>query len=309
MKTGSCGFNTVSAHIAECGCWGGPVNGVCLHELAFGSVVNRFDAEVPNRRSEQGWEKSQYRWSVGCTAANACRWPSTPAPCPGQELMGRAPYIDAHTACGHVDHAPTGHRVNPWTTHSVAHRLPLGPHPHWLLPQLLHIHTTDHTSLSKPAPEPSRRALAHPRALRQAQCERYRGAAARGTVNLPRLATLDAGHVVGERMRVHRDFGMGVRSEPLRAFDADRAIAERGAFSRAGNDADVLRHANPRPISRRPDSGRARRVRRAAARRAARSVDGSISGPTSPADRGVPAAALRADGSIRPRAVRCPRPS
>ncbi len=108
--------------------------------------------EVPNRRSEQGWEKSQYRWSVGCTAANACRWPSTPAPCPGQELMGRAPYIDAHTACGHVDHAPTGHRVNPWTTHSVAHRLPLGPHPHWLLPQLLHIHTTDHTSLSKGCP-------------------------------------------------------------------------------------------------------------------------------------------------------------
>ena len=32
---------------------------------------------------------------------------------------------------------------------------------------------------------------------------------------------------------------MRVRPKPLRALDADRAIAERGAFGRAGNDTNV----------------------------------------------------------------------
>ena len=39
------------------------------------------------------------------------------------------------------------------------------------------------------------------------------------------VAAVEAFHVLGERVRVHRDFGMRVRAEKLRAFHADGAIA------------------------------------------------------------------------------------
>jgi hypothetical protein len=42
---------------------------------------------------------------------------------------------------------------------------------------------------------------------------------------------------------VHRDLGMCVAAEKLRAFDADGPIAKRGAFSGAGGDSDMGGHA------------------------------------------------------------------
>jgi hypothetical protein len=47
---------------------------------------------------------------------------------------------------------------------------------------------------------------------------------------------------------MHGDFGMMVRAEQLRSFKADGAIAERGAFRAAGDDADVLRHSSQWPL-------------------------------------------------------------
>src|ERR1700681_1187135 len=57
------------------------------------------------------------------------------------------------------------------------------------------------------------------------------------------VAAVDALHILGERVCVHRDFGMSVRSQKLRPFNADRAITERRTFGRAGDNANVLRHA------------------------------------------------------------------
>ena len=57
------------------------------------------------------------------------------------------------------------------------------------------------------------------------------------------VAAIDTGHVVGQRRGVHGDLGMGMRAEDHRALDADRAVAQRRAFCRAGNDADVFSHA------------------------------------------------------------------
>jgi hypothetical protein len=50
-------------------------------------------------------------------------------------------------------------------------------------------------------------------------------------------------HVLGQRVRVHRNLGMVVRSEKLRAFHADGSITESCAFGGAGNDTNVLGHA------------------------------------------------------------------
>jgi hypothetical protein len=58
-------------------------------------------------------------------------------------------------------------------------------------------------------------------------------------------------------MRVHGDIGMIMRTQQLRAFDADRAVAKRRALGRTGDDADVLSHL---PIIRRPGSATARRI-------------------------------------------------
>ena len=56
------------------------------------------------------------------------------------------------------------------------------------------------------------------------------------------IASVETGNVVGERMRVQRDLGMGARAEVLSSVDADRGVAQRGAFGRASDDADVLCH-------------------------------------------------------------------
>ena len=56
------------------------------------------------------------------------------------------------------------------------------------------------------------------------------------------IAAVDAFHVIGERMRVHRDLGMSVRAEKLRAFHADGPITKRRAFGGAGNNTDVAKH-------------------------------------------------------------------
>jgi hypothetical protein len=58
------------------------------------------------------------------------------------------------------------------------------------------------------------------------------------------VGAVDAFHVLGQRVRVHRDLGVIVRAEKLRALHADGPIAEGRAFGGAGNDADVLRHGS-----------------------------------------------------------------
>jgi hypothetical protein len=58
------------------------------------------------------------------------------------------------------------------------------------------------------------------------------------------VAGVDALHIIGEVMAVHRHFGMTVRAQQFRAFDADGAIAERCSFRAASDDADVERHGS-----------------------------------------------------------------
>ena len=60
------------------------------------------------------------------------------------------------------------------------------------------------------------------------------------------VAPVDARHVVGERVRMHRDLGMRVRAKQRRAFQANGSIAQGGALSGTGNDADVTRHDDTR---------------------------------------------------------------
>ena len=56
------------------------------------------------------------------------------------------------------------------------------------------------------------------------------------------VAAVNAFHILGERMRVHRDFRMIVRAEKLRAFYANGPITKSRAFGGAGNNTDVLGH-------------------------------------------------------------------
>jgi hypothetical protein len=56
------------------------------------------------------------------------------------------------------------------------------------------------------------------------------------------VVVIEAFHVLGERVCVHRDLGMRVRAENLRAFNADRPITKSCAFGGAGNNTDVLGH-------------------------------------------------------------------
>lgn len=49
-------------------------------------------------------------------------------------------------------------------------------------------------------------------------------------------------HVLGEGMRMHRDFGVRIGAHELCAFHTDGLVTERCAFSGAGDDADVVRH-------------------------------------------------------------------
>ena len=50
---------------------------------------------------------------------------------------------------------------------------------------------------------------------------------------------IDASLVLNEGMAVHRHFGMIVGAKQIRAFDADSAITQRGAFRAGCDDADV----------------------------------------------------------------------
>lgn len=56
------------------------------------------------------------------------------------------------------------------------------------------------------------------------------------------MMRLHSSRSVRKRMRVHRDLGMIVRAEKLRAFHANGAIAKSCAFGGAGNNTDVVGH-------------------------------------------------------------------
>ena len=49
-------------------------------------------------------------------------------------------------------------------------------------------------------------------------------------------------HVVGERVRMQRNFRMSVPSHQFGAFEADGAVAQRRSFRAASDDTDVLGH-------------------------------------------------------------------
>ena len=55
------------------------------------------------------------------------------------------------------------------------------------------------------------------------------------------VAAVDIGHVVGHREGVDRDLGMCMWAEDRCTLDADRAVAQRRTFCRAGYDADMSR--------------------------------------------------------------------
>jgi hypothetical protein len=71
--------------------------------------------------------------------------------------------------------------------------------------------------------------------------ELARGGEHQLTDPLPVVA-VEASHVLGERRRMHRDLGMGVRAEKPSAFHADGPIAKSGTFGGARNDTDVVGH-------------------------------------------------------------------
>jgi hypothetical protein len=56
------------------------------------------------------------------------------------------------------------------------------------------------------------------------------------------IITIEALHVSRQRMGVHRELWMCVRSQKLGTFHADGSIAESGPFGGASNDADVVGH-------------------------------------------------------------------
>ena len=56
------------------------------------------------------------------------------------------------------------------------------------------------------------------------------------------VAAVEAFDIVGQRMRVQRDFGVAMGPKKARALDADRLVAKRGAFRRTGDDSDMLWH-------------------------------------------------------------------
>ena len=56
------------------------------------------------------------------------------------------------------------------------------------------------------------------------------------------IAAVDVFNVLGERVRLHRDLGMIVGAEKVRAFHADGSITKRRAFGGAGNNTNVVGH-------------------------------------------------------------------
>jgi hypothetical protein len=61
------------------------------------------------------------------------------------------------------------------------------------------------------------------------------------TYTLP-IAAINALHILGKRMVVHRDLGVIVRAEILRALQADGSITERCTLCGAGNDTNMAWH-------------------------------------------------------------------
>jgi hypothetical protein len=57
------------------------------------------------------------------------------------------------------------------------------------------------------------------------------------------IIAIDEVHVLGEAVTMHADFRMPVRSQQGRRFVADGAKTQRRTFSAAGDDTDVLGHA------------------------------------------------------------------
>jgi hypothetical protein len=56
------------------------------------------------------------------------------------------------------------------------------------------------------------------------------------------VVAVDALHVVGQRMRVHRDFGVCMSAEKRRTLNTNGAIAKCRAFGGARDDPDVPGH-------------------------------------------------------------------
>src|SRR5213593_4356688 len=66
------------------------------------------------------------------------------------------------------------------------------------------------------------------------------------------VVAADVTHVVGQGMRMHRDFGMAVLPHHARGLGADRAIAQRRPLGAHPHDPDVLRPSpsrGPLPLS------------------------------------------------------------
>ena len=55
----------------------------------------------------------------------------------------------------------------------------------------------------------------------------------------PGQSAVDAFHVIGERMGVHRNLGVTVCTEKLRAFHTDSPVAQSGALGGTRNHTDV----------------------------------------------------------------------
>jgi hypothetical protein len=60
--------------------------------------------------------------------------------------------------------------------------------------------------------------------------------------NAGKVVIVEADHIIGKRMSMHRHFGMPMRAQQSRALKADRSITKRGTLSRTGNDADMQTH-------------------------------------------------------------------
>jgi hypothetical protein len=62
--------------------------------------------------------------------------------------------------------------------------------------------------------------------------------------NPVQIVIVEARHVIGQRVRMHRDFGMGMAAEEASTLDADRLVTECSPFGGASDDADMVGHAN-----------------------------------------------------------------
>ena len=72
-------------------------------------------------------------------------------------------------------------------------------------------------------------------------CELVSGGEQQLTHAMP-IVAVDALHVLGERVCVHRDLGMSVRAESLRVFHVNGPITKRCPFGGARNNRDMVEH-------------------------------------------------------------------